>query len=112
MYTITFYVGTAAVKNDPQAGEGYYDYRRRTMLEEAASIFGGYSLSEVSGGWFDQAGRLVEETSLRLEVTTGARGLEHAKLLAKHWAKDWQQDCILVNAVELASSDFIEPDGE
>lgn len=57
----------------------------------AAIIFGGYSLTTLSGGWTDAGGKLLEEKSYKLETITDKESRNFDNL-AQHIAKIARQD--------------------
>jgi len=63
----------------------------QSIKETACIIFGGYSLTTIEGGWTDDNGKILEETSYKLETITDKESL-HFENMAQHIAKIADQD--------------------
>lgn len=113
-YRVTFHIGTDAVKNNPDAGADYYAYRVQQLKRHMATLYRGFSIQEVQGGWMDGNGDLIEETSLKAEalvqVSDGLSTLrEVSESLASLLADEWDQECVLVTIDTVTHAGFIEP---
>jgi hypothetical protein len=71
------------------------DARKTEWLKSTAQRFGGYSLSQVKGGWLAPSGILVEEPSTRLELLTTASWSD-VEDWARETAQTFGQECVLL----------------
>lgn len=93
---ITLFIGT---ERDATGGSIRPLLRRKAIQEikrEALDRFGGYSASIVFGGWRDDAGCIVEEKTLRLEIAASDYDFGGVVNFAGFCAKTLHQTSVLL----------------
>lgn len=67
----------------------------KAMKLEAAQLFGGYSISAVTGGWVNEKGLLIEEAAMRIEITASVTDGQIISFALRH-AAALQQSSVLI----------------
>ena len=84
----------------------YFAVNKADQLKEikklCCTIFGGYSLQDMQGGWTSEAGEVVEEESKFLQVLTN-KDERHIQNLCEHITKiaDQQEVFFICSSVSL-----------
>lgn len=99
----TFYIGTGFDANASELRD--IESRTELLKSHAATVFGGYSLDKVAGGWNGVSG-LVEEPALRLEVLTDATD-QSIRRFAAFARKVFNQESVGL-AIRHATVEFID----
>jgi hypothetical protein len=106
MHRITFTIGQGKDKDGKLLAESIYDLgiRRRTAGKRIAEVFGGYTLTIVSGGWLDGCGDLIEEESIILmAICTDEHRLASVPSLGVYLREAFNQEYVLVTVEEISA---------
>ncbi len=77
---------------EPMIAEGAL----RILKEEAAALFGGYTLVPVEGGWMNPGGRLVMEIGKKFEIFTVPGREDMARTFARHVRDSLKQQSVML----------------
>ena len=94
------------------------DYKKICGLFERSLLrwFGGFSVTEIRGGWKNDEGEIIYDNSWRYESLTDDTILEKKqaslRIAARYLAERLDQECILVDVLPVNKVWFVEPSKE
>lgn len=109
MKIATLYCGISSAMKEL----GMHDAERLidTHLTGIATTFGGYTKQVCTGGWVDLDGKLVQDTTLRVEVVMKADcDVSLVRAVAKDLATDFGEECVLLTLVD-CEYEFVKGEG-
>jgi hypothetical protein len=96
MKRITFFIG---IEKDGRGRQIPGHERANALLwlrKQAATMFGGYTLQNVEGGWINPSGALVEEGAIRLDIYSDSPRWK-ASVFARQAGARLRQDSVLLD---------------
>lgn len=87
------------IERDKSGGQLNAFQRARALTalrKDAAQTFGGYTLQNVEGGWTNEAGKLIEEAGVRLDIYTD-KLLPTVHAFARRTADLFNQSSVLLD---------------
>jgi len=96
-FELAIYVPSTKEKNEP-ISEKEFQSRINEVSEYLSKLFGGYSSSDVNGGYVDSTKGLIKETAFRVVSFAPKKGFntKMSRIIKKikEWCKEWSQDSI------------------
>ena len=104
MKKVTFIIGKGFEKDGTPIVPHIQENRTKQTFKAVAKAFGGYTATHCFGGWIDDKGELVEETSLKIECLTDIPNVQSiSETLAFSFAALWNQDCVVL---EISNTEY------